>query len=593
MPTITSTGTVQKRTGTEIIQAGKQAARALWGGSVNTRGTGSIQKILEAFVAMGVGEFENAADELYKQRHMRWATGQALDDAAWPFFYRLQPTRAVGTINLTLTSALAAPDPLFTAGSVTFTDSAGLEYELLEDIVPNGSTSVTASVRAVEAGSTGNVAADDINNPQGLSFSSPSVEADWASYVDSFTNSDPLTGGRNLETDRQFRRRIQDAPTAREGASVDGLALAIARVPGVTGVRVIENNTMAYGASSGVFVGGFTDADYDFGNLVTGGGADPKWIAQPVVLADDTDIGAIVIGIGDTVNTVSGVEVSLHADNAGDPAATPYSGMVGYTVVAPADAETQKTVPLPDVVTVPAGTYWIRARLVFHDTTEPDPLTLQWDPGTPTSPGVQTSTDGGATWAADGAVTALGLSLYHGLPPKSFEAIVSGSPDADDVAQAIWVNKAAGISPYGTTSGTATRRNGGTVEVPFSEPAEVPVVLNLIVQVTDDYGGDADTIRDLIVDYIGGTDTKLDFKDGLSVNETLVRNEIIQRLLNDDDVIGIFDVTQLYLDRKDSVTGGDPANLTSTDVDNLPSTIYEELLIDDPATDILVTLVQV
>lgn len=577
MPTITPEGTVQKRTGSEIIQSGKDAARNLWGGSVNTRGTGSIQKLLEAFVAMGIGEFENAADELYKQRYMRWATGQALDDSAWPLFYRLQPTKAVGTMNLVLTSALAAPDPLFVAGTVTFSDSSGLKYELIEDVVPNGTTDVTASVRAVEFGAEGNVAADEISDPQGLSFSNPTVEADWGTYVESFNNDAEFTGGRDLETDRQFRRRIQDSPTAREGASVDGLELAIGRVDGVTGVRVLENTSL---------VGGSEDTGYEF--LGTGTASQTidgtrTEASVRIVVAEAGFFQHFALKLNANSSLI--VDVRLETDNAGEPSGV----LVGPEAVLE-DFAFGGTVPttgtLNEGYDLEPGTYHLRLIRVSGSGS------LDGS-GSGTANGVKGRNTSGDPWANDTNIENAYAQLIGGLPGASFRAIVSGSPDPDAVAQVIWKNKAAGIRPDGNVSGTAIRRGGTPVTVAYSQPDEVPVVLNIEVQVTSEFGGDEDSIRDLAVAYVGGNDTQGGFVDGLAVNDTLVRNEIVQRLLDDDEVLGIFDVTKLWLDRKSNVAGGDPANLTSADVDNLPSSLFEELLIDDPAVDILVSIVQV
>lgn len=58
----------------------------------------------------------------------------------------------------------------------------------------------------------------------------------------------------------------------------------------------------------------------------------------------------------------------------------------------------------------------------------------------------------------------------EGLPPKSFETIVTGGDD-DDIAQAIFDNMPAGIEPYGDAdSGTAVDEDGDTYIIPFSRP---------------------------------------------------------------------------------------------------------------------------
>lgn len=88
----------------------------------------------------------------------------------------------------------------------------------------------------------------------------------------------------------------------------------------------------------------------------------------------------------------------------------------------------------------------------------------------------------------------------NGVPPHAFEAVVYDGtnlgdtplvPD-DDVAQAIWEHKSAGTGTAGNTDGTATKEDGGLVEVAFSRPAEVAVYLEIdLVKDPATYAGDA------------------------------------------------------------------------------------------------------
>ena len=59
-------------------------------------------------------------------------------------------------------------------------------------------------------------------------------------------------------------------------------------------------------------------------------------------------------------------------------------------------------------------------------------------------------------------------------PRKSFEVIVQGGPDAD-VAQAILVSKAPGITAHGATTVDIARPLGNTVTIGFTRPTEVPM----------------------------------------------------------------------------------------------------------------------
>lgn len=75
---------------------------------------------------------------------------------------------------------------------------------------------------------------------------------------------------------------------------------------------------------------------------------------------------------------------------------------------------------------------------------------------------------------------------YSGLlPPHSIHAIVFDgevpAADNNEIAQAIWSSKAAGVYAYGTTSGIATDDNGVTHEVFFSRPTQVPIYIEATV----------------------------------------------------------------------------------------------------------------
>jgi len=81
-----------------------------------------------------------------------------------------------------------------------------------------------------------------------------------------------------------------------------------------------------------------------------------------------------------------------------------------------------------------------------------------------------------------------------GLPPHSFECVVSGGLDAD-IAQTIATFKPVGIATYGTTTVGATDANGFAVNVEFSRPTQlnVYIVINQKASVSDySATGDAD-----------------------------------------------------------------------------------------------------
>lgn len=74
--------------------------------------------------------------------------------------------------------------------------------------------------------------------------------------------------------------------------------------------------------------------------------------------------------------------------------------------------------------------------------------------------------------ATDGTVS--------GRPPHSFECLVLGG-DQDEIAQAIWDNKPAGIATHGSVTRTVTDGQGDSHSVKFSRPTEVRVYVDIVM----------------------------------------------------------------------------------------------------------------
>ncbi len=92
----------------------------------------------------------------------------------------------------------------------------------------------------------------------------------------------------------------------------------------------------------------------------------------------------------------------------------------------------------------------------------------------------------------------------NGLPPHSFQVIVVGGVDAD-IGQAIWENKPAGITSFGTTTTPILDIQGVSHDIKFSRPTEINIFVevNLTTDATYPTNGD-DLIKQAIVDYANG-----------------------------------------------------------------------------------------
>ncbi len=80
-----------------------------------------------------------------------------------------------------------------------------------------------------------------------------------------------------------------------------------------------------------------------------------------------------------------------------------------------------------------------------------------------------------------------------GVPPHALEAVVSGGAD-QDIFEALWRSRSAGIYPHGGVSGTVTDDQGVPHTMRFTRPASVPIyaVVNLKIDASK-YPADGDT----------------------------------------------------------------------------------------------------
>lgn len=91
-----------------------------------------------------------------------------------------------------------------------------------------------------------------------------------------------------------------------------------------------------------------------------------------------------------------------------------------------------------------------------------------------------------------------------GLPPKSFQVIVEGGLE-EDIAEAIWIAKPAGILSFGNTTFKITDSQGIPKNISFSRPTSVDIYVELDITAFQDYPVDGDDlIKQAIEDYANG-----------------------------------------------------------------------------------------
>lgn len=92
----------------------------------------------------------------------------------------------------------------------------------------------------------------------------------------------------------------------------------------------------------------------------------------------------------------------------------------------------------------------------------------------------------------------------NGSPPHSFQTVVVGGVD-EDIADAIWLKKPAGILAYGNTTVEITDTQGIPHDISFSRPTEIDIYVEVTLTTYSDYPANGDDlIKQAIVDYANG-----------------------------------------------------------------------------------------
>jgi uncharacterized phage protein gp47/JayE len=136
----------------------------------------------------------------------------------------------------------------------------------------------------------------------------------------------------------------------------------------------------------------------------------------------------------------------------------------------------------------------------------------------------------------------------NGVPGKAIECVVLGGT-TDDIAQAIWDHKDAGISAYGGATGNAVDSLGATRVMAFTRPTELTVYASLTALTGAGWGGATADIATALTAYgsvlgIGASESK---KPGYIVYRDADRPVF--------DVSGVEDVTDFRIGLSAAPTG--------------------------------------
>ena len=133
------------------------------------------------------------------------------------------------------------------------------------------------------------------------------------------------------------------------------------------------------------------------------------------------------------------------------------------------------------------------------------------------------------------------MSVVDGNDPKSIHVYVLGG-DSQDVAEAIFEKKSAGIGTNGAEIVNVEDASGNNQVIKFDYAVEVPIYVNADITTNNAYPVDgAAQVQDAIIRYIGGLAQDGTEYNGLGMGDDVVWAKLVQTILS--QVEGIEDVT--------------------------------------------------
>lgn len=281
MAGVTDSG-FDKKSREEILSDMENLAQNYFGDDINLAENSPLGMILKLFSFIFATVW-NTLSDLYNSFYINTATGQQLDDlVAYLGLERLPAARAGGTVTFSGDEGVEIPE-----GFLVETDSSDpIQFETTESGTIDSSGTLDLDINAVEAGEEGNVSSNTIT-----------VIVNPLSGLNSVTNADPTTGGRDRETDNQLRQRYKNSTDLAGGGTLTAIRANVLQATEASACFIRENTNL--------------DLNYDTNNI-------PPRAIEPLVLAPtgteiDEDIAEAIFNklaagipsIGNTTVTIT------------------------------------------------------------------------------------------------------------------------------------------------------------------------------------------------------------------------------------------------------------------------------------------------
>lgn len=218
----------------DIIADMETNAKVLFGEDVNL----TVRSPLGLFirlVAWCISVVWELAEKVYNSAYKDTAEGVQLDNVAKRIgLARKQAEKARYTPSGSPAFVIISgtPGTSYPAGSKVATIT-GIEFETIETVTLDGVGKASPKIQAALTGINGNVEAGAIK-----------VIVNPVPGIESVTNTEAVTGGRNIETDEEFKTRYDLSLSKGGSSTVPSIEASLLETAGVRAARVVENTTM-------------------------------------------------------------------------------------------------------------------------------------------------------------------------------------------------------------------------------------------------------------------------------------------------------------------------------------------------------------
>ena len=216
-----------------ILNELKQLARQQFGDDIDLGEHSRMLRFLE-LIAKRENDVWQLLEDVYYSAFIDFAQAESLDNIAALIGYKRYPARKATGKVIFSTSSPASDDVIIPEGTRVATADESVIFKTTKPaVLKAGETQVEAEIEAVEAGVKGNVAANTITKI-----------LDPVSGIESVNNPNPTAGGKDVESDEEFRYRIKTTIQSLGKATLDAILARVRNVEGVKAASIEENDTL-------------------------------------------------------------------------------------------------------------------------------------------------------------------------------------------------------------------------------------------------------------------------------------------------------------------------------------------------------------